>query len=123
MNQTQKLILLLGVPALLCCVCGGGAGVWGMGLYTGEACDHLKRAEKITDVTGPIATCKLDYGASMALDDFDTFVFDLSGAKGAGLAYMKSTSGDDGNEVFQGILFVPQGGAEILVEGERPPTK
>ncbi|MBL8910368.1 MAG: hypothetical protein JNM17_06660 [Archangium sp.] len=121
-NTNLKWLLLL-VPVLLCCVCTGGASVWGMGLYTDEVCDHLKKAERITDVTGPISKCKINYGPTMELTDFDTFVFDLSGPTGSGIAYVQSSSGPDGNEVFEGILFVPKGGDEILVEGKRPPTK
>lgn len=121
-NTSFKWLLLI-VPVVLCCMCGGGASVWGMGLYTDEVCDHLKKAEKITDVIGPISKCSINYGPTMDLSDFDTFVFDLNGSKGSGMAYVKSTSDSDGNEVFEGVLFVPKGGEEILVEGKRPPTK
>lgn len=98
-------------------------GVWGIGLYEDEVCDHLKAQPAIVDKLGPLTMCEQRTLSTGEIDDMDTFVFAVEGPKAFGRAYVKSTStGDDGAEVYQGILLVV-GGEEILVEGERPPTR
>ena len=101
-----------------------GIGVWGMGLYTREVCAHLEAAPAIVEQTGPFTSCEQQTVASGDIDDLDTFVFHVVGPRGRGTVYVRSTStGPDGGEVYQGILFVSDRGDEILVEGERPPTR
>lgn len=96
--------------------------VWGMGLYEDEVCDHLKAQPAIVGKLGPLTLCEQRTLSTGEIEDFDTFVFAVEGPQGVGRAYVKSTSdGEDGAEVYQGILLVV-GGEEILVEGERPPT-
>jgi hypothetical protein len=96
--------------------------VWGFGLYTDEVCVHLKGQPVIVERLGEISTCDARLIETSDIEDFDTFVFALEGAKGKGRAFVQSTStGEDAAEVYQGILLV-MGSEEILVEGRRPPT-
>lgn len=97
-------------------------GVWGMGLYETEVCEHLKAQPALTDKTGPLVECAQKTMKSGDISDMNTFVFDVKGATASGVVYVKSVTGDDGDEEFQGILAVVNG-EEILVMGERPPTR
>lgn len=115
--KVALVVVGLSVVALVC------LGVWGMGLYETEVCDHLKQQPAITEKTGPLVECSQKTMKSGDISDLDTFVFDVRGDKASGVVYVKSTStGEDATEEYQGILAVVNG-EEILVMGERPPTK
>ena len=107
-------VVLVGGFVVLC--------TWGLSMYKDEVCDHLKAQAAITERLGLLTSCEARAGATIEIEDMDTFVFALEGTKAVGRAYVRSTFDDDGNEVYLGTLLVV-GNEEILVEGERPPTK
>jgi len=107
---------------LLCGACTV-LGAVGMKLYSGEVCGHLASLEGIDAKIGvPLKTCSIDFGTTLDIDDNDTWVFDVKGSKSSGRVWVKSSTNDDGNEVFEGTLLVVDGKEELL-EGVTPPKK
>jgi len=106
-------VIALGIAAL---------AVAGMGLYEEEVCEHLQAQPALIERVGEPATCTTETLVSLTIDDLDTFIFDVTGPKGTGRVYVKSTStGEGATEEYQGILLV-MNGEETLIFGERPPT-
>ena len=106
----------------------GGVGVlglcvWGFGMYTDEVCAKLRAEPAIVEQLGAVTSCDAQILEAGDIDDMDTFLFEVGGAKGSGKVYVKSTSsGAEGAEEYQGILLVV-GATETLIFGERPPTR
>ncbi|MFT3707829.1 MAG: hypothetical protein QM817_09245 [Archangium sp.] len=121
-GPNKKVLALVAIPLLLCCVCGTGAVTVGMNMYSDEVCAHFKASDEMTERLGTISKCSVNTWVSMDLDDFDTFVFDVTGSKNQGRVWVKSKSNDEGHEVYEGVLL-KIGNEETLIEGTRPPTK
>lgn len=122
MNSNQKLVIAIGVPALLCCVCTG-FGAFGVKIYGNEVCGHLATLEGVKEHLGtPLTKCSVDYGPTLTIKDNDTWVFQLAGSKGSGKAWVRSVTGESGSEEFSGTLL-EVGGKEYLLEGEAPPKQ
>ena len=115
-------MLLLGVPLLMCGSCTV-LGAVGMKLYSAEVCGHLASLGGVQEKVGaPLTGCSIDFGPTLAIDDNDTWVFDVKGSKGVGRVWVKSSTNDDGDEVFEGTLLLVDGKEELL-EGVTPPKK
>lgn len=93
--------VLLGVGGIagVCC-CGGGIAVamLGMNIVTAEIGDLLRDNPKFREHIGELQEINVDYIASAAKDDDETFVYNVKGDKGSGVVTVKHVTGDDGNE-------------------------
>lgn len=122
MTTTQKVLVGVGLGAALsCCGLTGALLVYGFGVYRGEVCEHLASFEVVVSRLGTPVKCSAEVVATGAVDDRDTFVFALTGPKGKGRAWVKSSDAG-GRERYQGVLVIIDG-QEYLLEGERPPIE
>ena len=93
--------LLLGFGGLagLCC-CGGSIGVvmFGMNVVTAEVADQLRDNPKFREHIGELQEMNVDWAASAAKDEEDTFIYTVKGDKGSGTITVQQITDDDGNE-------------------------
>jgi len=98
-NTWLWVLLGLGGVAGVCC-CGGGVAVvmFGMNIVTAEIADELRDNPKFREHIGELQEMNVDYIASAAKDDDETFVYDVKGDKGSGELTVKHVTDDDGSE-------------------------
>ena len=104
-------LLGLGGIAGVCC-CGGGVAVvmMGMNIVTAEVGDLLRDNPKFREHIGEMQEMNVDYIASAAKDDDDTFVYKVKGDKGSGVITVKHVTNDDGDEeIVEATLRKPDG--------------
>lgn len=104
-------LLALGGVAGVCC-CGGGVGLvmFGMNIVTAEIADELRDNPKFREHIGELQEMDVDYIASAAKDDDETFVYDVKGDKGSGELTVKHVTADDGSEqIVEATLRLPDG--------------
>jgi hypothetical protein len=98
-NLWAWVLLGVGGVAVVCC-CGGGiaVGMLGMNIISTEIGDKLRDNPKFREHIGELKDISVDFVASAAKDDEDTFVYNVKGDKGSGVVTVKHTTDDDGNE-------------------------
>lgn len=104
-------LLAVGGLTALCC-CGGGVAVvsFGMNIVTEEVAAHLRDNPKFREHVGELQDMNVDWPASIAEDDDDTFVYGVKGDKGSGKITVKHITNDDGDEeVLEASLRLPDG--------------
>lgn len=104
-------LLGMGGIAGVCC-CGGGVAVvmMGMNIVTAEVGDLLRDNPKFREHIGEMHEMNVDYIASAAKDDDDTFVYKVKGDKGSGVITVKHVTNDDGDEeIVEATLRKPDG--------------
>jgi hypothetical protein len=110
----------IGIVATLAAI-GMGFVWWGLSILQDEVCPRLQGDKAIVQRIGVVTSCQHSIIKSVNVTDVDTTVFEVVGSKGKGDVFVMSTStGENGDEEYQGILLVV-GGEETLVFGERPP--
>jgi hypothetical protein len=120
MSKTVWIVLCVVAVIVVAVV---GLGFWGVSLYKGEVCAHLRASPAIVERLGPVQSCSWELMASGDIKDGNTFIFSLGGPKGRGRAWVRSTSdGPGGDEVFRGVAL-EVGGKREVIEGEDPPTR
>ncbi|QEG41953.1 Coa1/Tim21 domain-containing protein [Roseimaritima ulvae] len=89
-------VVLLGV--LVCC--GGGYALvnLGMNVVAEDIRMQLRDHPTVREHIGEIESIDTAFGASLAHEDDDTFVYNVSGDKGDGELTVKSVTGGDGME-------------------------
>jgi hypothetical protein len=110
-NTWLWVLLGLGGVAGVCC-CGGGIGVvmFGMNIVTAEVADKLRDNPKFREHIGELQEMNVDYIASAAKDDDETFVYNVKGDKGSGVLTVKQVTDDDFNETIEeASLRLPDG--------------
>lgn len=67
------------------CCCGGiGVVIFGMNVISAEVADQLRDNQKFREHIGELEEINVDFVASAAKDEDDTFVYKVKGAKGRG---------------------------------------
>jgi hypothetical protein len=70
----------------------------GMNIVTAEVADELRDNPKFREHIGELREMSVDYIASAAKDDDETFVYNVEGDKGSGVVTVKQVTDDDGSE-------------------------
>lgn len=70
----------------------------GFGMVEDEIEEQLRDHPVVVEHIGDIQTFKMDFMASMSHGDDETYVYDITGTKGSGVATVKSLSPADGPE-------------------------
>ncbi len=87
----------------------------GMNIVTAEIGDLLRDNPKFREHIGELQEINVDYIASAAKDDDETFVYNVKGDKGAGVVTVKHVTGDDGNEEIVEASLRLKDGRQIQV--------
>jgi hypothetical protein len=105
-----------GGVAALCC-CGGAVGVviFGMNVVTAEVAEQLRDNPKFREHVGELQEMNVDYVASAAHDDSDTFVYTVRGDKNSGKLTVKQTTDDGGNEQIQEASLRLSNGTKVQI--------
>ncbi|MEX2174953.1 MAG: hypothetical protein WD872_11365 [Pirellulaceae bacterium] len=104
-------LLGFGSVGLLCC-CGGVVGVmlFGMNVVEAEVADLLRDNPKLRQHVGEIESLELDWVATAAKEDDETFVYRVQGDRGSGVLTVEQTEDDDWNKVIvRATLRLPDG--------------
>lgn len=98
-NWWLWILLGLGGLTAVCC-CGGGIGIvnFGMDIVAEEVAGLLRDNPKFREHIGELQDMSVDWPASIAADDDDTFVYSVKGDKGSGKITVKHVTNDDGEE-------------------------
>ena len=72
--------------------------MFGMNVVTAEVADQLRDNPKFREHIGELETMNIDWAASAATDDEDTFIYKVKGSKGSGTVTAKHITDDDDNE-------------------------
>lgn len=94
---------------LVCC----GAGVWviqfGMNVISADIENQLRDHPQIKEHVGEIQTLEVDWGKSLAEDDYDIWTYDIEGSKARGEVIVESKSEDDGEVIEAATLRLSTG--------------
>lgn len=114
-SSTWLWLLLGGAIGLVVCCGGGTIGVvvLGLGVLEQEVAAELRDNPKMQEHIGEITDIQMDFFASAAEDDGDTFVYDIEGTKGAGRLTVRQITDDDFNEVIEEATLRMKDGTEI----------
>ena len=108
-----KWILIIGGVGLLSVAvcCGGGYLLVGFGMNIVEADleRQLRDHPRIREALGEIESFETNWAASMAIEDDDTFVYDVVGTIARGEITVDSTSTDDSEEINWAELRLTSG--------------
>jgi hypothetical protein len=124
-NDGQKVALIIAGVVLLFGIglvaLAGGVVVWGMGIVTDQVEADLRGNPVLQAHLGTITRFDLNYVRSMAEPDTETFVFDVTGAKGSGRIVARCVTVDaDHEKVTAGKLQLASG-QEYDLFPSRPP--
>lgn len=106
-KPAEVALVIIGVAAALFVCIGSAVALWGFSGFRGEACVHLGDLPGLVERTGRLTRCDHREGVT---SDPAVSVFDVSGEKGAGRAYVTSRTDRHGNVVFSSVRFVFDGG-------------
>lgn len=100
-NAWLWLLLAGGITLFLCCG-GGVVGVviFGMNIVAEEVATQVRDNPKFREHIGELQSLDVDWVASSAHDDEETFVYKARGDKGSGVLTVKQETDDDWNEVI-----------------------
>ena len=117
-NGNVKVLGWLALAAVVLVAVGiGGLLYWGWGLYAEQAKAELNNNPVIQQYIGNIEEMSLNFGASSDIDDEDTFVFDVKGAKGEGVVTAEFVTIDhETEELRSGTLRLPNGETHDLMQ-------
>jgi hypothetical protein len=105
--------ILLGLGGLAgvgCCGSVIAVVVFGMNVISTEIGDQVRDNPKFREHIGELQEISVDYTASAAKDDDDTFVYNVKGDQGSGVLTVKSLTDDDFNEqIEEATLRLPDG--------------
>jgi hypothetical protein len=99
-----------GVALLLCC--GGVVGIAALGLnvMSAEVADQVRDVPAFREHIGELESLDVDFVASSAKGDDETFVYNAKGDKGTGVLTVKQTEDEEWNEVIvEATLRLPDG--------------
>jgi hypothetical protein len=112
-GSNRWLWILLGVGGLVgvgCCGSVIAVVVFGMNVVSAEIGDKVRDNPKFREHIGELQEISVDYTASAAKDDDDTFVYNVKGDKRSGVLTVKSITDDDFNEqIEEATLRLPNG--------------
>ncbi len=110
-NTWLWVLLGLGVMSFLCC--GGivaGVAIFGMNIVAQEVADQVRDNPKFREHIGELQSLDVDWVATSAKNDQETFVYTAQGDKGSGVLTVKQEQDDDWNEiVVEASLRLPNG--------------
>lgn len=94
--------LLLGVGGAVVCgvVCCGGLAYFGFNIMATEVEVAIRDNAQIREHLGDLQSVRLNFMKSVADEDGDTWVYDLTGSKGKGELTVVQTTGAAGGESF-----------------------
>jgi hypothetical protein len=93
-----------------CCGSVIAVVVFGMNVISTEIGDQVRDNPKFREHIGELQEISVDYTASAAKDDDDTFVYNVKGDQGSGVLTVKSLTDDDFNEqIEEATLRLPDG--------------
>lgn len=105
--------ILLGLGGALFVCCGGGVvgvAIFGMNIVAAEVADLIRDNPKFREHIGELESLDVDWVATSAKNDDETFVYRAKGDKGSGILTVKQTEDDDWNEVIvEASLRLPDG--------------
>jgi hypothetical protein len=90
--------------------------VFGLSIVEEEVHAHLSQNEVVRDKLGAVRGVSILWAASAAIDDEDTFVYLVNGAKADARVHVRSTTDDDGNEQFNKIILYWNGEQIVLAD-------
>lgn len=104
-------VLGFGVVGVVCGVlCCGGAAYFGFNLMATELEVVLRDNAQIHQHLGDLQSVRHNFMKTIADNDDDTWVFDLTGSKSNGELTVIQTTGDEGDQVFhRATLRLPDG--------------
>ncbi len=90
-----------GIFSVICGVlCCGGLAYFGFNLMATEMEVAIRDNAQIREHLGDFQSVRLNFMKSIADDDNNTWVYNVTGSKGQGELTVVQTTGDDGDEVF-----------------------
>jgi hypothetical protein len=105
--------VLLGIGGVLFLCCGGGVvslAIFGMNVVAAEVADQVRDNPKFREHIGELESLDVDWVATSAKNDEETYVYRAKGDKGSGVLTAKQTEDDDWNEVIlEATLRLPDG--------------
>ncbi|MDP1823273.1 MAG: hypothetical protein Q8L48_08530 [Archangium sp.] len=106
-KPAEVALVIIGLASALFVCVGSAVALWGFSGFRGEACVHLGDLPGIVERTGRLTRCDQREGLT---DDAAVSVFDVSGDKGGGRAFVTSLTDRHGNVSFPSVRFVFDGG-------------
>jgi len=113
------------VVVILAMVFGGWALIKvGLGVFSDEVESELRSNPVIIEHVGRIEEFELDFGASVAEEGSEDFIFRVSGTKGSGLVTATCLTNADGmEEVVAGTIQLESGETLDLFPGDQAPVE
>ena len=110
--------ILLGVGGVLGLVCCGGLAsmmVLGLNIAAQEVADQVRDNPKFREHIGELQEISMNFTASAAKDDGETFVYSVKGDKGSGTLTCKEKSDDNWQSVVEEATLRLPDGTEVQI--------
>jgi hypothetical protein len=105
--------ILLGVGGIGMLVCCGGlvaVSMFGLNVMAAEVADQVRDVPAFREHIGELESLDVDFVASSAKGDEETFVYNAKGSKGTGVLTVKQTEDEDWNALIEeASLRLPDG--------------
>ena len=109
------LLALGGVLFLSCGACVVGVAMFGMNIVAEEVAGQVRDNPKFREHIGELESLNVDWVATSANDDDETFVYKAKGNKGSGVLTVKQETDDDGNEVIREASLRLKSGTTVQI--------
>lgn len=110
--------ILLGVGGIGLLVCCGGlvaVGAFGLNVMSAEVAEQVRDVPAFREHIGELESLDVDFVATSAKGDEETFVYNAKGTKGTGVLTVKQITDDDFNEVIEEAKLRLPDGREVQI--------